>query len=279
MKYSLAFTVFIFLLNFSYGQRTQELIKRIDSLFLKDSSQEAFDLTYDLVKNGNDDPLILHRLGMLYLGFPINQPKEALTHLQRAQNLTSDDSLKNAIHLDIAQVYYSTMRYDDALAELEVLIEQEYYRASALTIKMSIFSDVGQYETAIRIAKEVLTLDPYLLPAIVNTGFLFLSLNQPDSALNYFERANELKPNDPVIINNIGFAYYKQGNLEESLDLINESISIYPTNSYAYRNRAYVLTELNKIDEACNDINKAIELDYLTLYGDDILELKESNCQ
>ncbi|WP_425392339.1 tetratricopeptide repeat protein [Ekhidna sp.] len=279
MKYSLTLIVFTILLNFSYGQRTQELVKKIDSLFLEDASQEAFDLAYELVQNGNEDPLILHRLGMLYIEFPINQPQKALTHLQRAQSLTTDDSLRNGIHLDIAQVYYSMMKYDDALEKLEILLDQEYYRASALTISMSIFSDQGQYEKAIEIAREALALEPYLLPTIVNTGFLFLNLEQPDSALAYFERADELKPNDPVIINNIGFAYYKKGNLSKSLDLINESISIYPTNSYAYRNRAYVLTELDKIDEACNDINKAIELDYLNRYGDDILELKNSNCK
>jgi tetratricopeptide (TPR) repeat protein len=279
MKYSLTIIVFIFLINFSYGQRTQELIKKIDSLFLEDASQEAFDLAYELVQNGNEDPFILHRLGMLYIGFPINQPQEALKHLQRAQTLTTDDSLRNAIHLDIAQVYYSAMKYNDALAELELLIDQEHYRASALTIKMGILSDLGEYQKAIEIAREALKINPYLIPAIVNTGFLFLDIDEPDSALTYFEWADELKPNDPVIINNIGYTYYKKGDLLESLGLINKSISIYPTNSYAYRNRAYVLTDLNKVEEACNDINKAIELDYLTQYGDDILELKKSNCE
>lgn len=260
----------------TYGQNS-DLIKKADSLFFNQQSEEAVILLMEAVDEGSKSPYVYHRIGLLQLDSYTQN--NALDFLLKSRELSLDDSLNTALFLDIAQAKYATLDYKGALNELENIYDIEEYRIQSLTVAMNVYSDAGEIEKAIEISKEIIASEPESFPILGNIGYLYLDSNNPDSAIYYFEKANELQPNHPILLNNLGHSYYSKGNLSKALNLVEESISILNTNPYAFRNRALIFFELNRTEEACKDIDKAIELGYLEMYGNDIMELKEDNCK
>ncbi len=268
-------TFFLTISAHTYSQNS-DLINKVDSLFFNQQSEKAVILLMEAVDDGSKSPYVYHRIGILKLDS--YTPNNALDFLLKSRELSLDDSLNTALFLDIAQAKYAILDYKGALNELENIYDIEEYRIPSLTIAMNVYSDSGKIEKAIQISKEIIASEPQSLPIIANIGYLYLDSNKPDSAIYYFEKANGLQPDHPILLNNLGNSYYLKGKLSKALNLIERSISILDTNPYAFRNRALVLIALNRTKEACEDIDKAIELGYLEMYGDDVRELKDINC-
>lgn len=263
-------------INNAYSQ-TQDVIRTADSLFFNQQAEKALTLLTKALDDGNESPFIYHRIGIIKL--ESYRKSNALEFLLKARELSTDQGLDTALFLDIGQAKYATLDYSGALEELSNLYNNETYRIPALTMAMNVYSDSGNLEKAIELSRKIISMENKSFPVIANIGYLYLDINKPDSAIYYFEKAAKLQPNHPIIINNLGNCYYKKGDLQQALNLINESISLLDTNPYAFRNRALVNLALNNNLNACEDIDRAIELGYLEMYGDDIQELKNDNCE
>ena len=271
--------IFIFLIRNSllFAQSSQDnLISTIDSLYLHGNPELAFSKLIEEEKKGVESPYIYHRLGMVYL--ERRDPEKAMQYLYQAQDYSDDDSLSNALHMDLGQAHYMVGNYNGAIRELELLINDSYYRFYALSTLAAIYSDIREYIKTSGIPKELFTNNLLSESTIINIGCLFLDKNLYDSAIYFFKWSLEFYPNNPVSMNYLGFSQYKKGNNELALELINSSISIDPANAYFYRNRGIVFISLNNISQACDDFAKAISLDYLEMYGDDILKYKTIYC-
>lgn len=269
--------IFFISSNNSYCQVLDGVINLSDSLYYEGDVSGAKSILLNAIKNGNTGDFIYHRLGMIYVDFV--QPDSALHYLLLTRKVTSNDSLKFAIHLDIGQARYLNRELDKAIIELNPLLDDDNYRFAALTILLGVYSDMRDFVKAVPVARELVSTNPTFYPAIVNVGYMYLDYGKPDSAIFYFGKALVYAPDDPIILNNLGNAYFKSGNSNIGLSYINKSLMIDSTNSYAYRNRGLIYLDEKENSLACDDFTKAIELGYVEVYGDDIINWKKEACK
>ena len=186
----------------SFGQMPNEIVHLSDSLYFNGDVSGAKSMLVNAIKKGYNTDYLYHRLGMIYVD--LVDPDSALYYLLLTRKVTTDDSLKFAIHLDIGQARYMNREFDNAIEELTPLLGDDNYRFAALTILLGIYSDLRDFDKAVPVAKELVSTNPTFYPAIVNVGYMYLDYGKPDSAIFYFGKALEYAPDDPIILNNLG---------------------------------------------------------------------------
>lgn len=115
----------------------------------------------------------------------------------------------------------------------------------------------------------------------LNKGFVFIKMEEFENALVEFRKALEKQVSikeTSYTLNNIGYCYYGLKQFDLARDEVKKSININPINSYAYRNLALIEIAQNNTEAACEAIEKAIQLGFINLYGEEILNLKKENC-
>ncbi len=192
--------------------------------------------------------------------------------------ITHLDSTTAVYRINLSKAYLNTSAYDKAYTLLKELYEYDAKNLELLTnlsvcaMKLDKESDAALY------LQQILAINPLYTPGLINYGFFMIEKQEFQKAIEYLNKALTIQPREAYALNNRGYAYYKLGKYDNALEDITTSISYDPSNSYAYRNRAYVYSSTGLTIEACADIQKAIQLGYIAMYGNDILQLQKELC-
>ncbi len=142
--------------------------------------------------------------------------------------------------------------------------------------------ELGNIDSALHYYDLAIETDPLYSSAYLNKGFIYLEQERYEKALEEFSLCIEngaIPKTASYAINNMGYCFYKLEKFDKALFNIRTSLKLNPINSYAYKNLALIHIALLDQESACDAIDKAIELGFVNNYGNEILILKEENCQ
>lgn len=136
-----------------------------------------------------------------------------------------------------------------------------------------------KYNEAIGYMKKAITLDTLKDIAIIgNLGFMYSNAGDYKTAITYFNRVLVYSPDDPLAFNNRGYARLKLGDTKGAMEDIEHSIQLKGNNSYAYKNRALVYIAMRQKDKACADLEQAMDLGYNEQYDNEVKMLMGKYC-
>lgn len=194
------------------------------------------------------------------------------------RNIPIADSTTSVYRVNLSKAYLNTGAYEQAYAILKELYKTDAQDLELLTNLSVCAMKLNNEIEAAMYLQRILTVNPNYTAGLINFGFLLIEKQDYSKSIEYFNKALAIQPREAYALNNRGFAYYKMEKYDNALEDISTSISYDPSNAYAYRNRAFVYSTTGLTKEACDDIQKAIQLGYITMYGDDILQLQKEIC-
>ena len=86
----------------------------------------------------------------------------------------------------------------------------------------------GDLDTAQRLYKQVLNIDPNHAASWMNLGLTYYKLGSPDKALAALNRAKQLTPNHSAVHYNIGNIYMSQGALKPAMAAYRQALRANP---------------------------------------------------
>jgi tetratricopeptide (TPR) repeat protein len=161
---------------------------------------------------------------------------------------------------NIAVIYLSLDRKEDALKAVERALDKSGTDAEAWRTKAAILSDLGRHEDALKAINSALETQPDSPTALFLKGSVLWYLNRPEEALAAFDRTLELKPDNTAAWHNKGIALGNLGRHEEALAAFSRVIELQPNNAAAWSNKGVALANFNRHEEALAAFDKALEL-------------------
>jgi Zn-dependent membrane protease YugP len=148
--------------------------------------------------------------------------------------LRQDPGLATA-HYNLAIVYMSQGRNDEALASIEAMFASRTEDVEPL---------LG-------------TADPWFI-----RGTLRLDRGDYLGAIDDLSRAYDLDPSDPaILLRNRSLAWIRLGQLDRALQDTNDVLALAPNDAVAYNNRGVIHRDLGHLEQAERDLLRSIELD------------------
>lgn len=119
---------------------------------------------------------------------------------------------------------------------------------------------LGEFDSAIRLFKEALSLNPDYVEALNNLGNVYLGQGEYKNALTYFEKALELNSEEPILLNNAGICYMECKNFDTANAYYIKAIKINPQFFPAYSNCGKLLILKGEIKSAKKYFEQALEI-------------------
>lgn len=193
------------------------------------------------------------------------------------------------------QAALNTGNYADAIKFFNNALAQDKNYVPALTGKAIALNALGQYDSALDLAKQSLSLrstDPNALnarafalfglgrynesvdaynmlftvqlnraDAYCNQGYAYLMLNQSAEAAGSYTKCTALDPLNFMSWNNLGLAYMGAGKYPESLSAFDQATSITIKNATVWNNKGKVLVLMGRSSDALQCFDKALGID------------------
>lgn len=178
--------------------------------------------------------------------------------------------------VDLAQLYITTKRKAEALAELSRAVEKAPDNFGALTLIGMLHSEDGKYEEARASYESALKVIESSMPArpkaetdralslvLNNLAFVLAEkLGDLPGGHDAASRARRISPNNPVIADTLGWIEYRRGNYSEALRLLieaEESVGSNPEIQFHLGMAHYMMGQEVPAREALREALKATE--------------------
>lgn len=176
---------------------------------------------------------------------------------RKEHGLIKLDSRKLAIVMASALVLlYSArtmMRNEDwksQVAITESILKISPLNQWALTTLGAAYSDLGQYETAIKpLVKAIILSEDYFAPRNV-LGFCYLELGRYDEAISILTDALKIKPYNLEGLSSLGVAYAKTKRYPEAIEQFERAIKADPSFANGYMNLATTYDQMGESGRA-----------------------------
>lgn len=152
-------------------------------------------------------------------------------------------------------------RWEEAIAELDVAIQEEPGNATAYSNRGYAYSKLGQLELAIADYDKAIALDPTHAAAYTNRAIAYLELGKYAQARTDCDKAIELDPTSAAAYDTRGLAFAGLGQYEQAIADYGTAIQLDSSRTSALNNRAIAYSKLGQDDRAIADYDKAIELE------------------
>lgn len=108
------------------------------------------------------------------------------------------------------------------------------------------------FDNALMNLDKILEIEPNNINALNNKGGILINLGNYSEAVQYFDTVLELNENNTKSLNNKGIALYKQANYIDSLRIFYKSLKTDPFNEITINNTRNIVDSLAWIDETEN---------------------------
>ena len=119
-------------------------------------------------------------------------------------------------------------RFGEAIALLNLVLEDDPENAMAWRHLAALQSQYGRVEAAIACYRRAAALDPGSVSILSNLGLLYLDDLRPEEAIIVYRLAAELEPDKADNFHNLGVALYEAGHAEEALDAFRHACELNP---------------------------------------------------
>jgi len=179
-------------------------------------------LTVNIQTEETSSPLFYALLSSLYLDD--DRKDLALTTLEDGTRLFSEN---HQLHFELGLLLERSNRTDEAIAEMQKVLELQPKHADALNF----------------------------------IGYSWADQNQNlEEALNYILRAIELKPENGFIIDSLGWVYFRMGRFEEAAEALEHAVNIQPSDPHIFEHLGDAYRALGEDAKAIHAYEKAYAL-------------------
>jgi tetratricopeptide (TPR) repeat protein len=168
---------------------------------------------------------------------------------------------------------YEAGDYETATVRFEKILEEDY--VSTFISRYDLFfnlgysyTELGDYEGAIRSYNKAIEINPELALAYSNRGTSYGRLGQVERSIEDFDKAIEINPELELAYFNLGGAYGRLGQYERAIEKYDKVIEINPEFVDAYNSRGVSCAALGQNERAIEEYDKAIEInpEYVNAY-------------
>ncbi|MFC2169904.1 sulfatase-like hydrolase/transferase [Acidobacteriota bacterium] len=172
---------------------------------------------------------------------------------------------KDKIHLyrkiKMAQEKFAEKIYDEALEEINKVIEEDSRVMEALQVRSRIYLKMNRNEEAIADSKAALKIDPEYEAAIFNLALAYKNQKKYDEAIAGYTRLKQMDPRDYRPYFNLGDIYLEKKEFDKAIPLLKKAIEIQPgITTLARVKLGAVYMELKEFDLAEAEFLKALEI-------------------
>lgn len=177
----------------------------------------------------------------------VNQPEEVAKAWTQAVQL---DPGEIWYRLELAIALSALGKYDDAMALLEIVLQQEYNNARAFRQMGIIYLVRKDYSMAEELLNKAKGLAPGDEVARYHLSLVYLATGAYTEAEKELRRLVQLNPQNTKARNDLAVLLVSRGELENALTELNESLQADPDNSRAKYYKAIALHQRNCMVEA-----------------------------
>jgi tetratricopeptide (TPR) repeat protein len=187
----------------------------------------------------------------------LNQPEEALSHLQQAIAINSKDALA---HYNLALVWQKLDRTNDAMSSYDRAIELQPGYLEAHFNRAVLNEHMGNLSGALSDIDRVLQIRPHWARALLQRGNIFVQLGRWSDALLSFEgaRADDLTKVTAEL--HRGNVLRHLGRWDEALASYDRLLILDDTGADSHYNRGVLLEQMRRIPDALESFDRAIAL-------------------
>ena len=120
------------------------------------------------------------------------------------------------------------------------------------------YSDMRDWDNAIREYQEAIKSEPQFLRAYNNLGNIYALRNQLAEAARYYALVLQIDPGLAQVHSNLGNVLYKQGKVEEAIRCFHQALALRPDLVEAWNNLGVALQKQEKYEEAIEAYRKAL---------------------
>ncbi len=271
-----------------YGQSTQLLLVRADSLMDANKPQRALELFDQAIKKEPSANTYLSRARAWYTmermdrfvldvdkaltydstnadahyqralySLRANDTDRAVFHSNRAIHFAINDRLKAKAHLLRGEAFADDSDPAKALADFEEGRRLGVEDAISMRMQARLYDAQDRYADALQILERLCDLEPNDIGHWTNRGFELLMLERYDEAMPMIERALEYDKDEPVALSNRAYVNMMRNNLDQAWSDVERSIRNFPSNPYALRTRAMLRLRKGERAKACEDLGLA----------------------
>jgi Flp pilus assembly protein TadD len=118
----------------------------------------------------------------------------------------------------------------------------------------------GDARTAVRLFRQVVTLDPRHAVAWNNLGRAYMQLGQLDSAVKAFDQQIAVNPYDPSAYNNRGLAQWRLRAYDDAAASFKKQIEVTPLDQFAHSHLGRLDVAMHRDSEAVAELEKAVSI-------------------
>lgn len=135
--------------------------------------------------------------------------------------------------------------YKDYETHLVVGLEQSPNAFLPMTNLAAFYRDRGNLETAMKLLKRSLELNPHSAETLIGLGQTFGMQGRHEEAVRHFQEAVKKRPEYPIGYNNLAVSLFELGRLEEARDALEKALELEPDYLDARRNLEFLKTRLS----------------------------------
>jgi eukaryotic-like serine/threonine-protein kinase len=132
------------------------------------------------------------------------------------------------VRLSLARIYFGTGRTDDALEELDKVLEALPNNDDAHRLRGQVLQRAGRHEEAEAEYRRTIDLRPNYWRNHNVLGAFYYAAGQYAEALDAFKRVTEVQPDSARGFHNVGIVYYHMGDHETALEWYMQAIAVSP---------------------------------------------------
>ena len=209
-------------------------------------------LTGLLEHNANDQEIYLDMAQVQERG---RKYPEAEKSAQKAEELSDDDSEKEAVWFMLGAIYEREKKFDQAEAEFKKALAVDPSNGPILNYYGYMLADRGiRLEEANSYIKKALDQEPANGAYLDSMGWVCYKQNKLAEAEEYLKKAADRSAHDPTILGHLGDVYAKMGRTERATALWEKALTEWQHSLPA----DYEPDQVNAIDQHLKNVNKKL---------------------
>ena len=164
--------------------------------------------------------------------------------------------------LRLANKYFSRGQVDEAMAEMQCLVEKDPSRRATAYFNLGVgYIRKGMVAEAVVMFKRSLELQPKNAQICYYLGCAYLSQGMNEEAEKEFHHALEVDPNHRAAYDSLGFLYMNCGRYEDAAKIASQLLEQHPEDPILLSNLGACYVGMDRIDEGLAHLEKAMQSD------------------
>ena len=165
------------------------------------------------------------------------------------------------VHFLLGRIYRETKRPDQAIEELEGVVNLDSQNAVAQATLARLYQSKGMFDQALASALAAKKLDPGSGGVYNILGTVYFDKGDYEEAVRNYEQALAYEADSAWVYNNLGLVYIQMKKWPEAKTQLEKALKADPENAVAHNNLGVVLVQEKEYEKALREFETAHSLD------------------